>query len=103
MSNRRKKENTCNELVVVMSINVMRFIKVQAFCELCRNLNNYSVLFFTNEENLLASCLKENPRDSVFIFNLEIKYAVFLKEIFTCIKVNKLQLEDYYVKYEETK
>lgn len=103
MSNRRKKENTCNELVVVMATNAMRFPEVQAFWKPCRKLNTYSMLFCMEEEDLIASCIKANPRGSVCIFNLEIKHVILLKGIFTQAKVTKLQLEEYYVQYEEIK
>ncbi len=103
MSNRRKKENTCNELVVVMATNAMRFPEVQAFWKSCRKRNTYSMLFFMDEQDLIASCIKANPRGSVCIFNLETKNVLLLKGIFTQAKVTKLQLEDYYVQYEEIK
>lgn len=103
MSNKRKKETSCKELVVVMTTNAMKLPEVQAFWKPCRKLDTYAMLFCMDEEDLIASCMKANPRGSVCIFNLETKNVLLLKGIFTQVKVTKLQLEDYYVQYEEIK
>lgn len=92
-----------HELVIVAATNAMRFPEVQAFLKPCRKLSNYSMLFSINEEDLLASCLKANPRGSVCIINLDTKHVVLLKGIFTQVKMTKLQLVDYCVRYEEIK
>ena len=97
----KKEESTCNELVVVLTTNAMRFPEVQAFWKPCRKLKNYSMLFCMNEEDLIASCLKANHRGSVCIFNLETRHVLLLKGIFTQVKVTKLQSEDYYIQYKE--
>ncbi|WP_429951363.1 hypothetical protein IGJ55_000113 [Enterococcus sp. AZ170] len=54
-----------------------------------------------DDEDLIASCLKANPRGSVCILNLETKHVLLLKGIFTQVKVTKVQSKDYYVEYEE--